>query len=202
MNGLDTLRKQYAHLDSFERAVMNAKAVETQNSDLVTALRPPTVHSAFHSTANELAFVALAFIAVHESQRGETLFWAARSAMQAIEHVKGRKGKGTPENNSKLARWLGIMEEGQRHSVAWLRALEALDAETGAACMSFARVFAGEHCAKVFQSAVKDTVEYTDELNYLRKSWNAIMQHKTNVPMAQVPADAEDDDVECDDTDD
>lgn len=191
MTGLDALRKQYDRLTSFERAVMTAKAVETKNSALITALCPPTVHSAFHSTANELAFVSLAFIAVYESQRGETAFWKARSAMQAIEHGEDRKGKANPKNDDKLARWLGIMEEGQRHSIAWILALEELDAEVGGACTSFARSFAGEHCAKVFQSAVK--VEYTDELNALRKMWNTIMQHKSNVPMAQIPADAEDD---------
>jgi hypothetical protein len=84
------------------------------------------------------------------------------------------------------------LEEGERR-VAWLLALQALDVETGCACMAAARVVAGKYIASVLQDrAAWEGVEFAGELACLRQMWNAYAQFVSDAPMATEAADGMD----------
>lgn len=175
MSNLDTLRKQYELLTPFERAVMASEAVERKDEATVAALVPPTLWDAFHEMGNKLAFTILAFTAVHESQKGETQYWLAMTMVGVIDRQKASEGD-KQKCDAKRDEWIDRLRDGERRSKAWLLALEALDTETGGACMPFARTFAGWHVECILSREYAEEMDYSAELDYLREMWNASMK--------------------------
>ena len=181
MTILDSLRKEYDKLNPFERAVMDAEALERQDGDGIDALLPPTLWDAFHGMGSKLAFALLAFIAVHESQKSETLYWMAMFGFMEHRKTAGKKS-AEPGYDEQLDMWLDRAEDGQRRARAWLMALDALDSETGGACMAYVHVFAGEYVKRLMGRAVEEEIEYNAEFEHLRQMWNALATNSPCMP--------------------
>jgi hypothetical protein len=84
------------------------------------------------------------------------------------------------------------LEEGERRA-AWLLALQALDTETGTACLPTARVVASAYIDSVLQDrAAVEGVEFAGELACLRHAWNSYAQYVSDAPLATEAVDGMD----------
>ena len=186
MTTLDSLRKEYDKLDPFERAVMDAEALERQDGAAIDALLPPTLWDAFHGMGSKLAFALLSFIAVHESQRGENLYWMGMAISLVLRHeLEWDQKEADPELDEKIDGWIDGMHDGQRRARAWLMALEAIDKETGGACMSYAHVFAGSYVDCIMSREAKKETDCSAEFEHLRQMWNALATNSPCMPKVQ-----------------
>ena len=138
MSTLDTLRKQYEHLNTFERAVMLGEAFVRMDESAVDALEPPSLWDAFHTAGHESLFIAIAFSAVHESQKGESTYRLVWGLLTSAEWRGIARGELSPAEEEKLIQYEEWMKEAGRKRVAWLLALQALDDEVGSACFASA----------------------------------------------------------------
>ena len=186
---LESLRKDYDKLNTYERAVMASKALADMNGELVDALDPPDVWTAYHTDGNKMAFLMLAAFAVSDSKNGEMVLLAATimASKLADQLVKAGEGAQLEKVERELEEWETRAAKGFRRSAAWLLALEALDRETGGACMCWARFIAKEHVEYVLGRKGLDKVDYSKELNAMRELWNVTMKSHLDAPLAKEP---------------
>jgi len=183
MTMLDTLRKGYDKLTPYERAVMCIEAVGRQDEAAVDALQPPTLWDAFHDVKACVAFALLAFMATAESLRADGAAWAGRLAL-ILEDDKEEKA-----DEAELDKLLDLVQEVERKRLAWMLALEALDNETGAACIPLVDVFADGHANKVLKAAKGQDICFTRELEYLRDAWGKMTSSIVGAPkLEEAPA--------------
>lgn len=176
MNSLETLRKQYEHLNPFERAVMQLEAIERKDETAIDALVPPSLWDACNTMGDKFAFGLLAFTAIYGSQRGETLYWMSM-AMIGIMHSDILDAEEIEEHmgaDEERDMWIDRAKDGVHRARAWLMALEAFDKETGAACSTYARIFAEGHVIRIMRWKVKEEVDFSAELEHLREMWTAL----------------------------
>ena len=188
MTTLDSLRKEYGKLTPFERAVMRVEAAARQDDAVIGALQAPSLWDAYHTLGYSFNFAIIALLAVYESQRAEIRYWVCRSVIGSMEYQKSEgKEKSGPEYRKEVETWIDRAEEAERHSLAWLRALEALDEETGSACITTARLYAAGHIGAI-SGRVDEGVDYSVELDTLREHWNLLVQKHPDAPKAKEPA--------------
>lgn len=176
MSDLDVLRKQYEHLTPYERAVMAMDAVSRRDESTIDALDPPSLWDAYHDIKAQLAFILLAFMATADSLRADGAAWAAR-ALLSLEEAKREKA-----DEARLHKGLDALVENDRRRVAWILALEALDRETGAACIAAADIFGNGHAREMLESAKGKNIDFAGELESLRDAWKAISHSIAGAP--------------------
>ena len=182
MTTLDSLRKEYDKLKPFERAVMTEEATSRFDEGLVDALCPPSLWDAYQTAGHSRIFEAIAFYAIHESQNGEVLYWLSHTGVLTCECGEAWEGEANSKNDKRIELFLSHIEEGERRRLAWVLALQALDKETGGACMVSARIFAGRYVEATLSKADAATVDYSAELGHLRELWTAAMQNCPDAP--------------------
>lgn len=179
---LDTLRKRYDQLKPFERAVMLTEAMERLDHDAMDSLESPALWDSAMSLLYERVFALLAFHVVHQSQKADALYFCSLSSLLLVddmhENAAGDREK-EKQLEARLDALLDYMDAGERRRVAWLLALQALDDETGGACMATARMVAGEYINSTLETAKKEgaEVDYSEELEILRRMWGIAIKN-------------------------
>ncbi|MCL1916136.1 MAG: hypothetical protein FWG17_05470 [Desulfovibrionaceae bacterium] len=181
MTTLDSLRKEYDKLNTFERAVMVAEAASRADGEAISALEPPSLWDAFHCLNYGRLFMGLAFYAVHLSQLADKFYWMAVAAHGAIDSVERAKRKAKLEELNTRA------DKMEDKRLAWLLALQTLDSEIGGGCMACARAIAGSYIDNVLSDEM-DPEEFAYELAHLREAWTAVSEDCPDAPKAKEPA--------------
>ena len=176
MSTLDSLRKEYDKLTPFERAVMAIEAVSRHDGAALDALEPPSLWDAYHDAKAQEAFTLLAFMATASSLKAEAAAWAGRLMLWIEDHKEERA------DEAKLDKYLAMLQEVERKNLAWMLALEALDKETGTACITLADIFASGHASKVLEAAQGKNIDFAEELAYLQDAWQKISRNIAGAP--------------------
>ena len=176
MNNLETLRKQYDQLKPFERAAMLMEAFSRMDKEAVEALEPKTLWDACHTIGDEMLFGIIAFTAIHESQRGEVLYWAGATELKSnrLRELEEDEDEGGILKSDEAVKWA---LEGVRRACAWILALEELDRQAGAACMAYAKLIARNHIEHIKKQWCTGKIDYSSEFGQLKDLWNSFMEH-------------------------
>jgi hypothetical protein len=131
---------------------------------------------ALHSERVENSFLALAFIATANSLRAETAAWAGRMLLF------GGERKGAAADEAKMDNYFELLGNAEAKRFAWMLALEALDRETGAACITVADTFANGHARETLEIAKGRDTGFAEELEFLRDAWGKLTRSISGAP--------------------
>lgn len=179
-----SLQDQYDTLTPFERAVVLQEAAAKLDDLTINAASPSTIPEALFIEGFGRIFETIAFHAVHASQNAEILCKTAQAVLSRLENDAVLSKNVTPENLRKMEECEMFIEEGKRRRAAWLWALQALDDTTGTACMTAARITAGDYISRILDKASSKNKDYNAELTYLREMWAAGTRNIPDAPNA------------------
>jgi hypothetical protein len=150
---IDSLRKDYGNLTTLERTSMILDATVRNAEEAVTALRAST------PAGCDMQGCAL--------NMSLTASWALSHSMRNWIFALAAMTSGGWFRTPKFT-------EAERQRLAWILALDALDKETGAACITMTDMMANGYASDILQEVKEEaiTVDFITELETLRKIWN------------------------------
>jgi len=170
ISGLDSLRKNYVQMTSFERANMLLHEVTNNQREAVTkALVAPTLREAYIEAGLTCCLVMVSGYALVQSLKADR----ARHAGLGIALV--HKGDNSP--HAVFDSVVNSITMATNSAEAWITALAKLEEETGGAFMAAAKLLDDTHPAEMLVRSglrVDGPVDDTEQLTQLHAVWRQI----------------------------